>query len=583
MIGKIMNQIRIQQGIRQSDLCQGLCSVSTLSRYENGERKPDWLLAYTLLQRLGKSGECFTIALDLRGYDYLKWRMKIMECLESMEMEKVERLLKREPHYDEKNTLRKQFRLTIEALCYYKKTKDHMQSLEMLKEALCCTDATERKKGERLQLQSVWELNLRIVMIKIEYEWRKQERKLGHQDMQRMILELEEIIRFFEEKYTNIKEKAKIYPNAALVCMDLYVENGQYEKAVFHVQRALDLQQKAGSTKGVLRLLEGMEMGCRLQNDIRKAKKVRRQKEVLQGLSKRYHKKTEWLIYPENQIEVHLSNESLIRERKKQQISRDQLCGRMDLCSAITMARMERGRNFSRRKYARMAKELGAWVEPFHCDVAVQNYKTLELCERLKEELHYGTQKKLQEYFLRLEAQLDQTVPQNRQYIDFIRVMIKYRNTEVSEQEAGQALVSILSYTIPEILQKGVQAAWNKTLCRQEMEILVMLAKIWREGKKVERAAEILQTLLCYLSESRVDLRFHREILSHILHQLTQCYQMLGKEAEREACGQAAVAFCVRCGIAFKEVYMLEHIVAEPGQKLNRQEKRVLYDFSKKI
>lgn len=45
---------REKQGISQERLCRGLCAVSALSRYENGERIPDRLLMNALIQRLGK-------------------------------------------------------------------------------------------------------------------------------------------------------------------------------------------------------------------------------------------------------------------------------------------------------------------------------------------------------------------------------------------------------------------------------------------------------------------------------------------------------------------------------------------------
>lgn len=577
MIGKIIYQIRTQQGIKQSELCRGLCSTSTLSRYENGERRPDWLLVYALLQRLGKSGECFTVVLDLRGYDYLKWRMQVVESLEYAGTEGMLELLRREPRCDEKNILRKQFRLAMQALYLYKKTKEYAKCLELLDEALCCTLPAYRKEG--MLLQNVWELNLRIAMLNIYYEWKKQEGQLNQQDTQRMISAIEEMIRFFERKYTSIKEKAKIYPNAAIVAMHLYLENKQYEKAVFHLQSALALLQKVGSTKGVLQLLEGLEWCYHLQKKRKQAEKVKKQIEVLQGLSKQYRKKTKWLIYPLSRMEVHLSNEGLIRERKIRYISRDQFCRRTNLCSAITISRMERGNNFSRRKYQCMAKALGLWTEQYHCDIEVETYEALELWELLEEHLLRGVGEKLHENFLKLERQLDEKVIENRQYLDFIRTMIQYEEKQISGKETGSVLAQILSYTIPDVRKKGIQAVWEKTLHPQELDILVMLAEVWRKESELDRALCLLQSLLRYFTESMVDLRFQQQRISLILQRLKLCYQDLGDEERMEACGQAAVEFCVRCCMVIDEEHMLEHIVSDVGQKLNRKEKMLLSKF----
>lgn len=53
MIGNVIKKLRESQGMKQSQLCQGLCSVSTLCKFENGERELDYFLVSVLMQRLG--------------------------------------------------------------------------------------------------------------------------------------------------------------------------------------------------------------------------------------------------------------------------------------------------------------------------------------------------------------------------------------------------------------------------------------------------------------------------------------------------------------------------------------------------
>lgn len=52
-IGNAIRKQREIQGIRQSQLCRGICSVPTLCRFENGERELDYFLTVVLMQRLG--------------------------------------------------------------------------------------------------------------------------------------------------------------------------------------------------------------------------------------------------------------------------------------------------------------------------------------------------------------------------------------------------------------------------------------------------------------------------------------------------------------------------------------------------
>ena len=58
-IGKTIQKQRIAQNISQGELCNGLCSVGTLSKIEKGDFTPKRNLADALIERLGLSSEQF--------------------------------------------------------------------------------------------------------------------------------------------------------------------------------------------------------------------------------------------------------------------------------------------------------------------------------------------------------------------------------------------------------------------------------------------------------------------------------------------------------------------------------------------
>lgn len=58
--GKIIRRKRKEQKASMQKICQGLCSVSALSKIENDTLQPDIFLARALMQRLGMSDEPFT-------------------------------------------------------------------------------------------------------------------------------------------------------------------------------------------------------------------------------------------------------------------------------------------------------------------------------------------------------------------------------------------------------------------------------------------------------------------------------------------------------------------------------------------
>lgn len=59
-LGRLIQELRREQKISQSLLCQGLCTDSRLSKIENSVIQPDIMLSEALLQRLGLSDRVFT-------------------------------------------------------------------------------------------------------------------------------------------------------------------------------------------------------------------------------------------------------------------------------------------------------------------------------------------------------------------------------------------------------------------------------------------------------------------------------------------------------------------------------------------
>lgn len=76
-LGKIIRQKRKDQKLSMKVLCQGLCSVSALSKIENDALQPDIFLARSLIQRLGMSDEPFTFYASERETRQYKLEWKI--------------------------------------------------------------------------------------------------------------------------------------------------------------------------------------------------------------------------------------------------------------------------------------------------------------------------------------------------------------------------------------------------------------------------------------------------------------------------------------------------------------------------
>ena len=79
-IGRLIHDLRKEQCISQTILCQGLCSKSKLSKIENDLLQPDIFLAEALLQRLGISERVLTFWGNERESEIFQLHFKLMHC-----------------------------------------------------------------------------------------------------------------------------------------------------------------------------------------------------------------------------------------------------------------------------------------------------------------------------------------------------------------------------------------------------------------------------------------------------------------------------------------------------------------------
>ena len=58
-LGEVIRQRRLELGLTQEELCEGICEPMTISRFENGRQTPSRNRIKALLQRLGLPDDRF--------------------------------------------------------------------------------------------------------------------------------------------------------------------------------------------------------------------------------------------------------------------------------------------------------------------------------------------------------------------------------------------------------------------------------------------------------------------------------------------------------------------------------------------
>ncbi len=150
-LGSVLQRLRIEQGISQKELSQGLCSVATLSRIEAGERLPDQILFDSLISRLGKDSTKWELILKENDKRLLYKRNYIDYLIWAEEWEQLEEELgKYKDFRGVVKHLQEQYICLIQAiLC--KERKQYEKALQYCYEGLEKTNVTINSSSLRIE------------------------------------------------------------------------------------------------------------------------------------------------------------------------------------------------------------------------------------------------------------------------------------------------------------------------------------------------------------------------------------------------------------------------------------------------
>ena len=138
-IGLIIKNERERQRISQAMLCEGICSVSSLSRIENDIQVPNYDIAKALIEKLGLSDAIGAEFVNAQEYEHRLLEIKIERLISQREYVKAFELCEDSKEDFLLSPLRKQKFLVYEAcyLCYEK--CDYEKVIESVTDAIHIT------------------------------------------------------------------------------------------------------------------------------------------------------------------------------------------------------------------------------------------------------------------------------------------------------------------------------------------------------------------------------------------------------------------------------------------------------------
>jgi len=222
-IGIAIKYFRQKYNISQGELCEGLCSVTTLSRIEVGERSGDVLLLQMLLERLGKSRNEFELIITDTDYELLKMRGEINQKIRDKSVRSAHELLKvYEKIANQEATVEKQFITRNKAFLYELEGGEAETVIKLLVEAISYTVPNLETKEIKDHYLGKTELNIIIDIIHRSIS-------LG-----KMAYTKEIIVKIMKylDLHNSIEADKELYPKLAVMAAGIFIQEEEIEKAL---------------------------------------------------------------------------------------------------------------------------------------------------------------------------------------------------------------------------------------------------------------------------------------------------------------------------------------------------------------
>lgn len=560
---------REKQGISQERLCRGLCAVSALSRYENGERIPDRLLMNALIQRLGKSSDQLTTMISCQEYAYFEWKRTVKEALRKKNISLVQVLLQKKEALDGhvNSALQEQFYRYIQGIL--RRTSVDISDLE---EAIRLTNPEFSGKIEEGDLFSIQELNLLLFYAKCTMQ---KEPERG-----RELLEV--LLQYIQEYITDIRAKNQIFPRAVSIYCQQVRERQFAEKRYLLCKEALVDSVKDQSFEYAVSILESLEKDSGYLG--KEADLYQAWKNVLREVYQEFEIEMTWMEWgieiPEN---LFLIPEILLSARVEKGLSQEEASE--GICTPETYSRIETGkRSPSLKNLEALENRLEIKQGYLIGEVWTNESSVLELTQKLRMAVSNLNLETWEECQKKLEEKLDLSKKINRQYVEGYRTCLEYQQGKISEAEWIRQHRTTLSYTFPfEERIEAYRTGERHGFTDREAVLLQQIALAEKILGEKEKAVEIWKLLLQDYANSEVRMEHHFQEVMLIWSNLANTLPEVGKVKEGIELADQGIRMVLKKGQGPLNMLFANRIytMKASGQDVRKEQFEQAYALSK--
>lgn len=499
-IAKMMVALREEKELSQEELCRGICSVTTLSRLEAGERRPDILIFNALLQRLGKSSDYINTILTLEEFEYFVRRRNVEIAFSEKDFEQAEKDLQEwEQEIAETGiAVHKQDIYRLYAYCSLQKENNYQKAEEYLYKAILET-IPDMDRGKQLPfglkgvvVLSETELELLLLYVYVREQIGIEEKTL-----------LESLFGYIRSKITDEIAQNKALAQALYLQAYFYKKHGLWEKCYRCCEAAIEAEVKNGTMVILYQALkmemECLEQGVMAQNGELRKKEYKCLKEVLEEYGERIDFNAFTFWFKGRSQEKGLIDEVVRFSRLRAGYSQEELSD--GICTPETISRIETGKSSPTiKKFYAIMDKLGLSVGYYNTELVVEKFTTLQKINQLNRFNRLNQYDKAEELLSKIELEVDPE--KNKQQLGLYHVVFDYRQGRISVEEALRRTEELLQLTLQKIDGRYEAPLYLSSI---EIALLNQVAVYYRNLGRKREAVEILQLVYDYFSKSKVE------------------------------------------------------------------------------
>ena len=497
-----LRAMREMNQVSQECVSKGVCTVSAMNRFENGNRGAEKMMRDRITSRLGISGEKYEDYLQPKEYVRWEQRLRIVQAIEKRELETAKNELSDYAQIPGLNRVNKQFVEAMRFAILSLEGASDEELLECINKAVKHTVFNREKALAGAHLLADQEINLLAEQIRLTSP------KKARCDVNTWrITEYEKLISYMESSHWEKLQKAKVYPKVTYDICQLILKKeateGELRRGLALCHTAIELLRDTCRLYYFVELTQmRRELAARLMDcEIDPAERMEIEDMLMENHQWENvfmafyaeHKKSPYMsdfCYLYYETECHNMVDVIESRRTMLGLSRVRLGD--GICSERTIIRFERqGKNPSIDVARKLFEKMDLCAEYRRSLVVPNDGEDLNLYIKLTHAINGLRKEEARHALSELKSRLNMDISYNKQELQRLENLMDYKEGKITGKELHNKAADTLALTLPICaVAKGMKKG-RTYVTRAELTCLYDMA-FYGEGESAKIAKQFI-------------------------------------------------------------------------------------------